>query len=125
MEEKGILDYNRSSDYPFYDGNTVESRQITVDIDKLAALNTNGLQLLAYINYSGGLNGRYVVINQEEAAKYIKGSETSAALSFVRRGILNLLQNNIIVRGIAQNYYWLNKNIIWKENPSSQSTTVK
>lgn len=93
----------------------IDRQFVTVDIGKLSKLNNNGLFVLKYINHTYSVDSKHIHLDGYEIEKYLFEDPNKSTSGFVYRGILNLLDNDIIARGITKDWYWINNDIIWKK----------
>jgi len=92
-----------------------------VEYKKMVELRRPAQLLIAYIFFNellilvdeGGQNHTNTIrLNVGLAAMALKGSTTRASLLFIRRGLSDLLDKEVLARTSIQDLYWLNRKVI-------------
>jgi len=97
---------------------TEEPNTVCIDIDydvTLRNLSKDGLKLFLYIAKTINADTDVLAINAKEVGDSIYNQINEPTAQKVRRGIKNLLKYRIIAPTNLKPYYFINKNILWKD----------
>lgn len=92
----------------------IKERLLIGDIDRINQLSDNGRLVLKHISKYINVFLVNTKLDVKEITEEEFGMYTETLATRVRRGIRNLVKNNVIAYSTRKNEYWLNKGVIWK-----------
>jgi len=110
VETKGVS----YSSTPFKVGIPIKNIVIIGNMDKVNALTDSGRLVLKYVASSINYYEQTCKLVVPDICKAEWNEYNATLATRVRRGIRNLLANEVIAKTTRSKHYWVNKSVVWR-----------